>query len=475
MTRSVSTNLRSSGVPTASSAARPWDALLICMAAYLLVAVARTHALIPGVAAVRPAFLLAGLSLVLFMSHNAGARSLRHLRHPLALLMLFIVVWACLGVPFALVKTYTARFLLDNFFRTGVLVVLLVACVRNLHDVRRLLMTLAIGGMIYSWFAAVPAVARAGVGAGGYDPNDSAMLIVLTMPLTVYFLIQERRFVLKLIFGLSLVVCTIAVIRTDSRGGFLALLAVIGYIIFFFRGVKPVFRMGVVGAVALVMVIAASGGYWERMESINDPDDYNYTSATGRKAIWSRAREYMVQNPITGVGANNFLAAENRHPSIRATIESGRGVSYKAAHSIWYQIGAELGFPGLAVFAGIFIASLVYLRRLSRLAKEFTNSPLIQEAGGMASALIGSLLAVAVAGTFLSNGYSPMTWGVFALVLALLKVMRLDGVDVARKGGPKNWITAGAPAPGPSPPVRQRNAAFAPVGYARSAPARRFR
>jgi O-antigen ligase len=459
-------------LPVVDARPRPWDALLICMAAYILVAVTRVHALIPGVAAIRPALLLAGLSLVLYLSSTSSARSLRHLRHPVGMLMLFVVVWACIGVPFAIVGTYSLRFLLDNFFRTGVLVVLLAACVRNLHDVRRLLMTLAIGGMVYAWFAAVPAVARSAVGAGGYDPNDSAMMIILTMPLTAYFLIQERRFALKLLFGLSLVVCTIAVIRTDSRGGFLALVAVIGFLVFFFQGVKPVFRLGVVAAVALVMTVAASGGYWERMESINDPDDYNYTSATGRKAIWGRARNYMAENPIVGVGIHNFGAAEARHPAIKATIEGGRGFSYKAAHSMWYQIGAELGFPGLIAFAGIFLTSAFYLRRLSRLAKKIRGSPIIQEGGGLASALIGSLIAVAVSGTFLSNAYSPMTWGVFALVLALLKAMRFHGVDVTRKGtAAADGMLSSAPAV--AGPPRRRNLAFSHDSHARSLAARR--
>jgi putative inorganic carbon (hco3(-)) transporter len=301
-------------------------------------------------------------------------------------------------------------------------------------------------------------------------------MIVLTMPLIAYFLVRERRLALKLLFGVGLVVCTIAVIRTDSRGGFLALAAVIGYMIFFFRGLKPAVRLGIVGAVALVMTFAASAGYWDRMNTINDPDDYNYTSPTGRKAVWSRAREYMVQNPVLGVGINNFAAAEGRHPMIVATIQSGRGFKWSSPHSIWYQAGAELGFPGLLAFAGIFGAGAVYLRRLSRLARDAPDSPLLQDAGGMASALLGSLIAVAVAGTFLSNAYSPMTWGVFGLILALLKVMRLHGVDVAARGGPGSWIAPGVGGPVAAQPARVRNVAFAPT---RRAPvmqvARRFR
>jgi hypothetical protein len=74
--------------------------------------------------------------------------------------------------------------------------------------------------------------------------------------------------------------------------------------------------------------------------------------------------------------------------------------------------------------------------------------------------LIGSLIGLAVAGTFLSNAYHAMVWGMFALVLGLLKVARLQGVDAAGRGVRES---AAAPSRGP----RRRNTAFAPVTRAR--------
>jgi putative inorganic carbon (hco3(-)) transporter len=428
---------QSAGAPADPEAPLPWDGLLICMAAMLLVSVARLHSLVPGLDMIRPALLLSGLSLLLYFTRPSPLRALKYLKHPFAYLMLFIAIWALLGVPVALFKSNSLKFLLEEFFRTGVMVILLAACVRSLHDVRRLLMTLAIGGMVFSLFAALPAGFNA-VSAGGYDPNDSSMFIVLTMPLTAYFLIREPRLMLKLVFAAALVVCTIAVVRTGSRGGFLALVAIAGYTIFFFQGIKPIFRLGTVGMLALVLALAGSQEFWDKMESINDPTDYNYTDPLGRKAVWARAREYMVQNPVFGVGINNFSTAEGVHPYAVARKEAGYGWKWSVAHSIWYQTGAELGFPGLAAFAGIFLAGAYYLRRMARRVRATPGSPQHQEAAGLASALIGSMVAIAVAGTFLSLAYSSMVWAVFGLILGLLKVMRF------RSTGNASWQPAAA-------------------------------
>jgi O-antigen ligase len=169
------------------------------------------------------------------------------------------------------------------------------------------------------------------------------MFIVLTMPLTAYFLIRDRRPAMKLVFAAGLLICTVAMVRTDSRGGFVALVAVGAYMLFFFHGIKPAFRLLSVAAIAGVLALSATTQFWDRMQSINDPDDYNYTSPTGRKAIWSRARGYMVENPVLGLGINNFAAAEGRSDIASGRAERDRGFKWSVAHSIWYTVGAELG------------------------------------------------------------------------------------------------------------------------------------
>jgi O-antigen ligase len=230
-----------------------------------------------------------------------------------------------------------------------------------------------------------------------------------------------------------------------------------------------VMRVVAVGAAAMIMSFTATQDFWDRMESITDADDYNHTEFSGRKQIWERARWYMAQNPVFGVGIDNFSVAEGRHPETVSRISQGWGTKYSVAHSIWYTVGAELGFPGIIAYIGIFLMGALYLRRVIRLARGSPGSPVLREAEGLASALLGSLIAIAVAGTFLSLAYSSMVWGIFALILGLLKVLRFEGIDVTRRVPRGASVPAGAaagaaaaPRAPVAPPRRYRPSVYRP-------------
>jgi putative inorganic carbon (hco3(-)) transporter len=446
----------------------PWDTLLISISILLAISVARVHVFVPGADLIRPALLVAAVTLVVFLGENRGVRSVKHLKHPLAMLMLFVAVWAVAGAPFALYIRQAVTYLFESFLRTGVLVVVAAAAVRNIHDVKRLAMVVAGGAGVYAWFAALPAGFRA-VSAGGYDPNDSAMLLVLAMPLIVLFAMRGRTFTIRVLFAVALLVCTVALVRTGSRGGFLAFVAVGAYLLFFFRGIKPAMRVAAVAGAAGILAFTATGDFWDRMESITDADDYNHTEFSGRKQIWERARWYMAQSPVFGVGIDNFTVAEGQHPETVYRISQGWGTKYSVAHSIWYTVGAELGFPGIIAYIAIFVMGALYMRRIIRLARGSPGSPVLAEAEGLASALLGSLIAIAVAGTFLSLAYAPMVWGIFALMLGLLKVLRFEGIDVTKRVGSAAQSAAvasahpaTAPGPTPTPARRYRPSVYRP-------------
>jgi putative inorganic carbon (hco3(-)) transporter len=400
---------------------RRWDLLLICTAGLFMVAVTRTHVFIPGASAVRPGLLLAGLGLLLWLANNKGIRSLQHLKQPIGYLALFIVVWAGASVPVALYGTYALTYYLTKFASVVLMFLLVAAAVRDIHDVRRFLLLFAIGALIFAFFATTPGVAR-GIGAGGLDPNDSAMLLVAGILPILYFFLRDRRILVKALLAFGFLICCGAIVASGSRGGFLALLALVVYIVFFYKAVSPTLRLTIVAVLAAGIIGTASGDYWDRMRSITDDDDYNLHEITGRKQLWTRGVGYMFARPVLGVGVNNFAVAEGRHPDIVRMIEGGRGVKYGVAHSMWVEIGAELGIPGFLAFIGLFVLSIRYLYRYTRMARRSRAPPELRRAGEIAATLIGILVALAVGGTFLSQQYNGMIWGVFGLVLGFLKV-----------------------------------------------------
>jgi O-antigen ligase len=84
----------------------------------------------------------------------------------------------------------------------------------------------------------------------------------------------------------------------------------------------------------------------------------------------------------------------------------GVGVRWNAPHNSFVQVGAELGFPGLALYIAVIGCAFVALRH----------------GGGIGPALTASLLGFVVGSFFLSLAYSEMLYTLVALAVGLQKV-----------------------------------------------------
>ncbi len=403
-----------------------WDLLLLAAAGLILVSAARIHSFVPGLELLRPGLLLALAGLGLLVLNYRGLRRIEHLKNPLGLLLGFLFVWALVTAPFGLYVGNSIRFTLESFGRTILVAVVIATAIRDLHDLERLLKVYALGAIGFAILGQGTSGFR-DFGGGGYDPNDGAMFVVSAIPLVIFFLLRATTFRERILFGFGLMACISGVVLSGSRGGFLALVAVTVFALIFMAGVRPVHRIGAVLAVLLVVTLQGTGEFWERVESTFDADDYNRHSVTGRYEIWGRGMDYVRENPITGVGIQNFSVAEGQHPQIAEMIRRGQGIRYSAPHSVWVQTAAELGTPGFLAFSGAFLLLFRFLWRPVRkqpnaLGQAARRS--LDRSRGLTRAFLGGILGIMVAGSFLSMAYSPLLWVPFAIGLGAIKVYR---------------------------------------------------
>ncbi len=421
----------------------PWDFLLGSAAALILISVARLHAFFPLLAAIRPALITTAVAVVALLGSQQGARRVQHLGTPLGRWMAAFVVWAVITAPFGIYIGRSVSYLLDQFLREAVVILVVAASVRNVLDLERLLRVYGFGVIAFSVLAA--GTGSRHVGGGGYDANDSAMFIVSGMPIIFYFLVRARKGLGKAFFGVGLAAAGSAIVLSGSRGGFLAFVAVLGYSLFFLKGIKKSFRLAVVALSVGVIAFSATGDFWARMQTIGDENDYNYTSYTGRKQVWTRGVGYMMDRPLYGVGIDNFSVAEGRHPDAQAMLARGKGVKFSTAHSIWVQTGAELGIPGVLILLGVFAMSgkaLATIGAASRPAGRSSLAPELEPLAELGRPLIGVLVGAFVAGTFLSRAYSSLLWLPFGLTLAVEKLARIKEKELRRAAARKRQPTA---------------------------------
>ncbi len=395
-----------------------WDGLLIATAMMILTYVWRLQEL-HTVFQVVPVTRLATVAALMFWAFDSDPRRTlaRTLKTRVMRLILALVGVLLLSVPTGIYPTHSLEFVRKDYLTTFFLLVLVAGCIRTVRDVERLVLVHLCGALVYSTWTFTQ---ERGV---YYDTNDFSLLLAETVPFAVFFLRPGITLVARLASFGTLIFFVNLIIKTDSRGGFLALMAVMLYILVRFRAIRASVR--VVAAVAGVgtMLLLGSDEYWTRMQTILHPtQDYNWVggSSEGRMEIWKRGMGYMVSRPF-GVGVRQFGVAEGFSEESLRRQEAGEGFKWSVAHSSYVQIGAELGVLGLAVFV-LLLANAI--KTMASLPPPPDASPRdARAAPALGQALAGAVIAFAVGGAFLTHGYQAHLYALLGMVIGTQKLV----------------------------------------------------
>jgi len=200
-------------------------------------------------------------------------------------------------------------------------------------------------------------------------------------------------------------------ITTYSRGGFLSA-AVVG--LFTLARSRKKIRALIGGAVIVAIVLSVMPQqFWDRMNTINASEEDRDTSELGRLHFWFIARLMAEAKPLSGVG---FNAYSQSYETYNGPSDYGEFSGVRSVHSIWFGVLAELGYPGLVLFVGLFASSLWSCWYVSFKCR---RDPEKRDLRIYANALMASLAAYGVGGTFLPLQYNEMAWHFMALTMTL--------------------------------------------------------
>ena len=236
------------------------------------------------------------------------------------------------------------------------------------------------------------------------DPNEMSLAICVGLPFAIAFF--ERK---KNTFRLALLVVTftlvaICTVFTQSRGGQLVFLTVMGS--YFFRrfGVRGL----VAGAVLAAPMLLFGGRSGEEAES----------SSLERLECWYEGMSMWKEAPILGVGLKQFT---EHH--------------YLTAHNSYVLAAAELGFPGFVLWANVlYISTKIPVEALRRLAPSPENE--VARIWGMA--LLTSCLGLLVGVFFLSFCYHYILWIYIGLTGGFYAAVRTHDPSFRVRFGPRD-------------------------------------
>jgi O-antigen ligase len=298
--------------------------------------------------------------------------------------------------------------------------------VNSFADLRKFLWAFIVGVILLAFFTITAEGTGRLTASGTYDPNDIAMLFVISIPLIYFFIVKQKGLAKLILFG-SLLTVLFAFILTVSRGGFVGIIAIATLIFFMDKYRSWAAKIMVMAVLAVAFVQFAPDAYWERIKTISDQTDYNIQSEYGRKTIWLRGLGLMMENPVTGVGAGAFTTAMGHTYG-----QDVSGFRWQTAHNAFIQIGAELGVAGLVLFIVLILSSILSLRRLR--AKYAQRPGVFQEHLWLTTALQISLVGYVATAMFLSAYHFPMFYFLIALCCILRKMEMMEDLQPEIEG-----------------------------------------
>jgi len=235
------------------------------------------------------------------------------------------------------------------------------------------------------------------------ENNGLAVATLMIIPLMVYlYRISVNKWVCRgLMF--TIIMSLISVVGSQSRGAFLAVIAVAG---FFWLKTKSKLMSGLAIILFAGLGLAFMPESWhERMDTIQNYEEDE--SAMQRINSWAYSIN-VASDRITGGGLSSWA------PKTFAIYAPDPDTVF-AAHSIYFSVLGDHGWPGLILFLSIL--GLTW-KNLSSVIKQTKGDPGSHQ-NFLARMLQVSLIAYMSGGAFLSLSYFDLFWHLFAISLLL--------------------------------------------------------
>lgn len=335
-----------------------------------------------------------------------------------------LLIWCSLSLLWA---TDTGMVLADlwHWYAVAVLALIVATTVTDRRVLGWMLLAFVVGatlgvaqgivtGGLTSSATAIDTASEGRLEGGTGDPNflaagiASAIIIVLGM----FTALRGRATRWWLMVPLGILALGLA--ASESRGGAVAAAVAVVAAVVAFRNR----RAEVVAVVAIAVGIgmawfSISPSAWDRVSDFD-------SGGSGRDELWQVAWRMSADNPIVGVGLNNYPVVANDYVSEPGSLERLDLIVDKAqvAHNAYLQLLAETGVIGLGLF--LVVAGLS-LSAAWRAAGRFRRAG-DRRFETVMHGLVVAMIALLAASFFISNGVDKRLWVLFGLGPASLAV-----------------------------------------------------
>ena len=264
------------------------------------------------------------------------------------------------------------------------------------------LFTIATGGSYRVW----------GPGGAIQDNNALALALIMMLPLFRYLQMHTENLWISRASLAAMGLCLISAIGSQSRGAFLAMLAM-GIFLWIKSRQKGLIGILVLAALPLAWMLMPES-WSERMTTIQTYEQD--ISAMGRINAWWMSWNLAVDRFPIGGGFN----VDNAEVFIRY---APNPTTILVAHSIYFQILGQHGFMGLALFLLVYGFAWFNYSWCVRNTRDLPNMVWAHDLAAMCQV---SLIAYASGGAFLNLTYFDLPYYLVIISVILRRLVRVE-------------------------------------------------
>ena len=347
----------------------------------------------------------------------------------MSLLLVLLAMAATMSWAGAIVSTPDGTDLYLKMIKEIMLAFAIMAVMMTRHRMHLLALTIALSfgfiavkeGLIFLLTAGGHKV----VGTGSVGDNNSlATALLMIVPLIYYLARYSAVRAIRIGLLAAMALALVTVVATYSRGGFVGLLVLGGFLVKNSR--NKLGSLALVAVAGILTYVLAPDSWFDRVNTINDVSTDG--SFMGRVVAWKISWLIAMDNPLFGGGfhaVQRFVVWDTYRPLLYVLdfikTPPADNVPH-AAHSTYFELIGDLGFVGFGLFMATMAMAFWNCFRIGRMCR---GHPSLTWAGDLARMMQISLIVYAVTTAALSMGYFELYYILVALTSRCRRTVQL--------------------------------------------------
>ncbi len=327
---------------------------------------------------------------------------------PSVTVLALFLIWICIVFPFSL-NLDDSKEMFWKVLKIDLMIFVSIAVLVERKHIHWFIATMVFSLAFYGVKGGLFTILRGGServwGPGGFigGNNEVALALITVIPFMYYlYTISSGKRWIRWLLMTSMVLTAVAAIGSQSRGALLGIIAMSGFLWYRSDSKLPIGLGILVFTIALLAFMPES--WFARMNTIQsyEKDD----SAMGRINAWIMCWNLALDRPIGG-GFQIYGPAE-------CAMYSPDPEEIHAAHSIYFQILGEQGWPGFILWLMIWVYTWRAASWLRKVGRESPDTHWCSSLGSMCQV---SMVGFAAGGAFLSLAYFDLPYNIMVVVV----------------------------------------------------------